>query len=150
MTEADRQRRVRVGVGVAVVAVAGLTAWGLWYAQMGPVKSATCEAPVVATSPRPSAMGVSVTPLAPGDGARIAPRPGAVPAPAPVVESDPLVAGNVDLARQALELARLQATGANTVTVAGEYEQARRVQEARLIEAGVRGRDAVGDAGRAR
>ena len=54
------------------------------------------------------------------------------------LDDDPVVAGNVDLATRALELAVLvQADAATAAAYARDYEVARRAQEARRIDAGV-------------
>jgi hypothetical protein len=67
-------------------------------------------------------------------GAPVRAAPAAAPAPP---GEDPLVAGNVDLATRALELAVLRQADAATAASERDYEVARRAQEARRIEAGV-------------
>lgn len=134
----------------ALLVASGGVAWRLRQVRLIPVRGAACESPALARegartvepalAPRdPVVMPATAAPARPG-GAAVAPAtaPPVVGTPTAPIEEDPLVAGNVSLAMQALDLAALAAADAGGLSErAREYEQARRAQEARLVEAGV-------------
>lgn len=127
----------------------------------GDPRATTCDAPggelsrAVGgrASPSPAVSPASPGPLAAGPRATGGAPPRAPTAPSAAattpLDDDPVVAGNVDLATRALELAVLvQADAATAAAYARDYEVARRAQEARRIEAGVFDRAPATDGGR--
>ncbi len=144
-----RRRTAWLLGGLAALALAAAGA-RLRSERRGDVRGTTCDAPrrdlprAVGgrASTAPTAAPASAGPLTERPRAASGAPPRAATAPSAAVaaplDDDPVVAGNVDLATRALELAVLvQADAATAAAYARDYEVARRAQEARRIEAGV-------------